>query len=211
MAKKKYGSYSKHSGGRKVKGENLNKVMMKDINFLRDLNNVGRMQEHHLKEHNIPASRATKMVWDGYIQKSEDHKGNTCWNITKEGRELLARETGEDVSAYKAQGLNSRYYHDLKLADINATLTREERDSWITETRLREMWNERLEEIKRTDEDEYNRLKELNISPPDGAYIDSSGVIHAVEVISIWYTQEQIDAKIEYCNQMNMEFHGYRC
>lgn len=209
MAKKNNNKY-KNKGGRKAKGENI-KIIKKDIDFLRDLNNSGRMQEHHLQEHNIPSSRASKMVWDGYIQKKDDENGNPTWNITNEGREVLARETGEEVYAYKAQGMNSRYYHDLKLADLNSELTREERDTWMNEGQLRDMWEQHLQEVKAEDPAEYLRLSELNVSPPDGAYVTSSGEIVAVEVISRWYTEEMIEAKITYCQEMNMLFQGYRC
>lgn len=210
MAKKNNNKYGKNQGGRKVKGENI-KILKKDINFLRDLNNSGRMQEHHLKEHDIPTSRASKMVWDGYIEKKDDKDGNPTWNITKEGREVLARETGETVYSYKAQGMNSRYYHDLKLADLNSELTREERNTWMNEGQLRDMWENHLQEVKLTDPDEYERLSNLNVSPPDGAYITSEGTIQAVEVISRWYTEEMIEAKIIFCQEMNMSFQGYRC
>lgn len=209
MAKKNNNSY-KNKGGRKVKGENI-KIIKKDIYFLRDLNNTGRMQEHHLKEHNIPPSRASKMVWDGYIEKKDDKDGNPTWNITSEGREVLARETGEEVYAYKAQGMNSRYYHDLKLADLNSELTREERDTWMNESQLRNMWEQHLQEVKSEKPEEFLRLSELNVSPPDGAYITSDGTIQAVEVISRWYTEEMIEAKITFCQEMNMSFQGYRC
>lgn len=210
MAKKSSSRYGKNHGGRKAKGENI-KIIQKDIDFLKDLNNCGRMQEHHLQEHNIPTSRASKMVWDGYIEKKCDDKGNPTWNITKEGREVLAKKTGEEIYSYKAQGMNSRYHHDLKLADLNSELTREERNTWMNEGQLRQMWENHLQEVKAKDPEEYLRLSELNVSPPDGAYITSSGEVVAVEVISRWYTEEMIQAKITFCQEMNMTFQGYRC
>ena len=107
--------------------------------------------------------------------------------------------------------MNSRYHHDLKLADLNSELTREERNTWMNEGQLRQMWENHLQEVKAKDPEEYLRLSELNVSPPDGAYITSSGEVVAVEVISRWYTEEMIQAKITFCQEMNMTFQGYRC
>lgn len=199
---------------RKAKGQNLNKIMMKDIRFLEGLNNCGRFKEEHLQHFNIPTSRASKMVWDGYIQKKTDVDGNSCWNITKEGREVLARETGESVSAYKAQGANDRYYHDFKMADLycfNFGVSHDDEKEWINETELRSMWDEHLQEKKMSDPDEYDRLSKLDVSPPDGAIRMPDGRIEAVEAISRWYTEEMISAKMTFCEELGMNFNGFQC
>lgn len=200
--------------GRKVKGQNLNRIMPKDIKFLDSLNNCGRFKEEHLQHFNIPTTRASKMVWDGYIQKKIDANGNACWNITKEGRDLLARETGEPVTAYKAQGANDRYYHDYKMADLycfNYDVAHDDNKEWINESELRNMWDQHLQETKLTDPKEYERLSKLNVSPPDGAIRMPDGSYEAVEAISKWYTEEMISAKMTFCQEMNMNFNGFYC
>lgn len=200
--------------GRKAKGENLNKIMMKDIRFLEGLNNCGRFKEEHLQHFNIPTTRASKMMWDGYIEKKVDYNGDSCWNITREGRDILARELGEPVIAYKAQGANDRYYHDYKMADLycfHHDVGHDDEKQWLNESELRNMWDQHLQEKKLTDPEEYERLSKLDVSPPDGAIRMPDGSYEAVEAISRWYTEEMISAKMTFCEEMNMNFNGYYC
>lgn len=200
--------------GRKAKGENLGRIMLKDIKSLSALNDCGRFKQEHFDYFNIPPSRVSKMVWDGYAQKKTDINGDSCWNITKEGRDMLARETGEKIVTYKPQGSNDKYYHDYKVADMycfHHDVGHDDGKEWINETELRNMWDQHLQEVKMEDPEEYKRLSSLDVSAPDGAVRMPDGTIEVVEAISRWYTEEMIESKITFCEEMNMTFNGYYC
>lgn len=200
--------------GREAKGKNLKNIMLKDIKSLSALNDCGRFKQEHFDYFKIPPSRVSKMVWDGYIQKKTDVNGDSCWNITKDGRDMLSRETGQKVIAYKAQGSNDKYYHDFKMADLycfNYNVGHDNDKEWINETELRDMWDTHLQDMKMNDPDEYDRLSKLDVSPPDGAIRMPDGSIQAVEAITRWYTEEMITSKMTFCEEMNMTFNGYYC
>lgn len=197
--------------GREVKGENLKRIMWKDLESLKGLNDCGRFKAEHFKKFGCEA-RMYKYVWDGYAKVQKDNEGNDSFTITKEGRDLLARELDREIYGYKAQGKDSRFYHDYNQADRYCFhLTDEQRDTYMNETQLKEMRDQFMAELKLTDPERYEEYSKIDVSPPDGAYIDSDGTVHAVETVSKWYTQEMIDSKIQFCSQMNMNYHQYNC
>lgn len=199
------------SGGRKVKGENLGRIMWKDLQSLKGLNDCGRFKEEHFKSFGCE-KRMYKYVWDGYAKVEKDDKGKDCFTITKAGREMLSRELDREIYAYKPQGENSRFYHDYANADRYCFhLNDDERDSYMNETQLREMREQYMAELKQTDPVKYEEYSKIDVSPVDGAYIDASGVFQAVEIVSKWYTQEMIASKMEFCSQMNITYNQYKC
>lgn len=107
---------------------------------------------------------------------------------------------------YNAQLIN----HDLGISNKYFYLNEGQRESWKTETELRQEFEEKLQEIKIIDYDRYEEinkmLEEKLISTPDGDYMYKEiGVETYFEVITNSYGQEEIQAKERFVEIMNIK------
>lgn len=89
-------------------------------------------------------------------------------------------------------------------------MSAKERETWKTETELRQELEEKLQEIKTIDYERYqeiNRmLEEKLISTPDGAYIGKeTGIETYFEVITNSYGQTEIEAKERFIEIMDIK------
>lgn len=172
------------------------------------ISKCGHVKEAQLKNY-IADKRISNYVKDNLITKEVFNKNNgeqlVAYKLTKDGKKLLERQWGVK-SHYNAQSIN----HDLGISNKYFSLSEDKRETWKTETELRQELEEKLQEIKIIDYDIYEEinkmLEEKLISTPDGAYVDKeTGIETYFEVITNSYGQEEIQAKERFVEIMNIK------
>ncbi|MGU8973039.1 hypothetical protein ACEE21_12990 [Clostridium baratii] len=180
----------------------------RDEKALMSISRCGHISHNNLREY-IAEKRILNYERDGLVTKEVFSKNNgeqlVGYKLTAEGRKFVEREYGFKEHQV-AQSLN----HDLGIANIYFSLTQEERDTWKTETQIRDEFEERLQQIRIND---YERYKEINklieerqISVVDCSYVDKETEIeNYVEVITNSYGQAEIEAKERFIEIMNIK------
>ena len=175
---------------------------------LTSISKCGHVRESELKNF-IADKRINNYVKDNLVTREVFNKNNgeqlVAYKLTKEGKKLLEREWGV-TNHYNAQSIN----HDLGISNKYFSLSEDKRETWKTETELRQELEEKLQEIKTIDYERYqeiNRmLEEKLISTPDGAYIDKeTGIETYFEVITNSYGQTEIEAKERFIEIMDIK------
>ncbi|HCQ5550140.1 TPA: hypothetical protein OLX94_001954 [Clostridioides difficile] len=175
---------------------------------LTSISKCGHVRESELKNF-IADKRINNYVKDNLVTREVFNKNNgeqlVAYKLTKEGKKLLEREWGVK-NHYNAQSIN----HDLGISNKYFSLSEDKRETWKTETELRQELEEKLQEIKTIDYERYqeiNRmLEEKLISTPDGAYIDKeTGIETYFEVITNSYGQTEIEAKERFIEIMDIK------
>lgn len=175
---------------------------------LTSISKCGHVRESELKNF-IADKRINNYLKDNLVTREVFNKNNgeqlVAYKLTKDGKKLLERQWGVK-SHYNAQSIN----HDLGISNKYFSLSEDRRETWKTETELRQEFEEKLQEIKIID---YERYKEINkmleeklISTPDGAYVDrETGIETYFEVITNSYGEEEIQAKERFVEIMNIK------
>lgn len=173
------------------------------------LSKVGHATTSQLKSCGLADSRIKNYVRDGLVQKVA-HNGGEAYKLTRAGRELATNNWGIK-DHYHAQSVN----HDLGLANKYFSLTDEQRDTWKTETELRDQFQEELDKMRDQGEEEKAQMYEdmLNqglISMPDCTYSNEQGVEISYEVITNNYGEEELQAKEAYVQIVGCEYETTR-
>lgn len=189
----------------------INKITSKDNNMFYAYSRVGYLHGDDIRSFGISAKRLNDYECEGYTQKVPYVDRDTgaeryAYQLTQKGKEL-AREN--DTEGRISNFYKSNIDHDIALNKVYFGLSQEERDSWITESQVRECLNEAIERCKDTDEGRYNELKTMQenglISPTDGGYM-RNGELILIESITRNYTDAQISAKLEASEVLNAEY-----
>ncbi|NMM64228.1 hypothetical protein HBE96_16505 [Clostridium sp. P21] len=188
------------------------KFYNRDRLALTSLSKCGHCTNEQLKNY-VADTRIKHYVYDGYVKKEVFNKNNgerlIGYKLTNEGRKLLENEWGVK-SHYIAQSIR----HDIGIANKYFSLSQEQKETWKTETELRHEFIERLEEIKNEDysryEELYNMLEERQISIPDASYEIENEIEVCYEVITNSYGQDEILAKENYIEIMNVKYETVR-
>lgn len=184
----------------------------RDQKALLAVSKCGYVSHTNLKNF-VADSRIKNYCRDGYIIKETVTKPNgevlEGYKLTKQGRDFVAKEYGFK-DHYHAQSLN----HDLKLADKYLSLTEQERETWKTETQLRNEFEEKLNQLYKVDYERYNEIREQleqgKISMTDCSYISEKGIEIAYEIITNSYGQQEIEAKEKFVEIMKLEYEAER-
>ena len=175
---------------------------------LTSISKCGHVRESELKNF-IADKRINNYLKDNLVTREVFNKNNgeqlVAYKLTKEGKKLLEREWGVK-NHYNAQSIN----HDLGISNKYFSLNEDKRETWKTETELRQEFEEKLQEIKIIDYERYEEinkmLEEKLISTPDGAYVDrETGIETYFEVITNSYGEEEIQAKERFVEIMNIK------
>lgn len=170
----------------------------RDEKALLSVSRCGYVSHNNLKEY-IAEKRILNYVRDGLVTKESFSKNNgeqlIGYKLTADGRKFVEREYGFKYHQI-AQSLN----HDLGISNRYFSLSQEERDTWKTETQIRQEFEERLEEIRLNDYERYDEINKLiddrKISIVDCSYVDKeSGIENYVEIITNSYGQAEIESK----------------
>jgi DNA-binding Lrp family transcriptional regulator len=179
------------------KSQYVERITTKDRRMLSGLARVGYMGLRQLNEDmGISMNRIKNFVREGYIIRSEHvykptGNGMPVFNLTDKGKNLCSRETAL-IQFY----ISASASHDLALSQKYSETEEEYQCRWIVEME----WRDRFRA-------EFGiEPAQLNMSPPDGGYITSSGELVAIEVVTSSYTDEDIQSKIEFCEKIGATY-----
>lgn len=155
----------------------------------------------------IADKRITNYIRDGLVTKEVLNKNNgqqiSGYKLTNQGRKLIEKEWGVK-NHYIAQSVN----HDLGISNKYFSLSDLERETWKTETEIRNEFEERLDELRNSDFERYNNInkmvEEKLISVPDCAYIENNIEVY-LEIITNSYGQAEIEAKERFIEIMGIK------
>lgn len=182
----------------------------KDKDFVRGLSHCGRMTREQAEGIGMNPTRLHNFQKDGYVERTYSFDRSKreyveSFYLTNKGRSFATAELGVE-SFYRSNGTN----HDIALVGEYQKLSLDEQRSWMTENELRDMFKERLQELR--DEGQELRAMELEqklqeglISPSDGGYVTSEGKIIVIEVVTKHYGPAEIQAKEEFAQVMGAE------
>lgn len=181
----------------------------RDKDAFNGFRNCGHLDHNHLKLFGLSDTKIKNLCRENLIQRcSYDIKGNRengiCYKLTDKGKELGTSKWG--LTNY-AQSVNSHARHNLDVANKFLSLDRAERDCCLNERDLRDMTQERINQLEEQRErDRYQEmLDQGKMSMPDIAYVSKEGTIVAYETITNNYGQEEIQAKEETCTFLEIE------
>lgn len=190
--------------------------------FLRDklaftaLWKTGIVRAEALKEHcNVADGRIKNYVRDGYAEKIlyKDRKEfKEAYTLTRKGREHAERQW-QLRDHYHAQTKSP--YHDLALSDKYFSLPEQVRDTWRTESQVRNQFLEKLEQLREQGNEQladmyYDMFKSHDFSMPDAVYTNEQGVEVAYELVTDNYTSQQLLAKEATCEIMEYSYEANR-
>ena len=190
----------------------LKQIFPRDKEFFTNLNNTGVVTPQHYKDAGVSSSRIKAYVKAGLIEKTpKTNGGEFGYKATSEGKKFAEQQWGIKRSeSYAFQSLN----HDRKLEEEYYKLDREQYE-WRTESQARDMFRERIEEIRNEDITRAERLEKMwdnkEISMPDAVVINrETGVVTALEVITNSYGEQELQAKETFVEIMNVEYKPVR-
>jgi hypothetical protein len=161
------------------------------------LSKTGIVRLEALKEHcKVTDGRIKNYVREGYAEKilyKDGKEIKEAYALTKKGRELAEKQWALR-DHYHAQTKSP--YHGLTLSDKYFSLSEQIRDTWRTETKVREQFLVKLREVEREDKERanlyYKMMEDRLISMPDGVYTSETGVEIAYEVVTDSYGRQEI-------------------
>jgi DNA-binding HxlR family transcriptional regulator len=177
------------------------------------LSKVGHATPSQLKSCGVADSRIKNYVRDGLVEKVAYKSGKDtgeAYKLTKAGREMASNNWGIK-NHYHAQSVK----HDLDIANKFFSLSDSQRDTWKTETELRDRFEERIQEIRDQGDEDTAKMYEdmLNqglISMPDASYETEDGVEICYEVITNNYGEAELQAKEAYVQIVKCEYETSR-
>ena len=180
------------------------KIMNKDKEVFEAVCKVGHIRREHIESLRVNNNRINTYVKEGYMKK-EVHKGVESFKLTKEGHSIAEKEM-YIYDHYKAQSHN----HDLGVADKYFSLDYRVRDTFKSETELKNQFKEHIEKVSVVDKERAEKLendyREKRISVPDCSFVGENGTPVAFEIVTANYSKAEIQAKEEFCREMKMEY-----
>ena len=176
-------------------------IYPRDVRALSSLARCGYVTREQLGQF-LRAKRIEGYVKDGLVEKVHHSRpGNRfnmdtdCYRLTRRGRDFCRKELSLQ-SLYNAQNPG----HDLALSERYFSLSASERESWRTEGQSRSYIEHVISEMRQQGEEErakllWESLQDNKLSMPDAVYTTDSGVVVALEVITVHYGHEEIVAK----------------
>lgn len=187
--------------------KNLN---YRDVQAIKSLGRCGYVTHNQLNTF-LKDNRISNYQKEGLIKKDiyTDNKNNsiTAYKLTDKGKDL-AIQHGVN-KPYMAQSVK----HDMNISNRYFSLSEQERETWKTETEIREKFLEELERIREQDQvkarDIEDELRDRQISMPDCSYTLETGIEVYFESVTNSYGQEELEAKeraIEILKTDNTEY-----
>lgn len=186
--------------GRGRKKQYIKVLTSKDKEMLRAFRNCGRLSSDHLKtDLSMSDKRVINFQRDGYVEKTrllnrKTKKMDAVYQLTEKGRTAVESYLNLTHCYKSNSGL-----HDLGVADQYLSLTKDQRDSWETESELQELREAMVEEGL------LSVAEDSRASATDGAYINEFGTKIAFEVITRNYGKVEIEAKETFAAEMGMQ------
>ena len=203
--------------------KHINKINLRDLKALYGLTRVGYFTKEQMKDNlKITNNRTESMLKDKLIEekiykyKNQEH---IAYKLTDRGFKFLRTnikgELKESLNlSDKRLYISSSPQHDVYLAEKYLQLDWREQQTWKSEGEMRDQFKEHLESLKEQGEiAKYNQLQEMlylkSISMPDGSYTSIAGDVEVIEIVGK-YTQEMIQAKVNYCTEIGCNSTFYK-
>ena len=190
----------------------LKQIFSRDKEFFTNLSNTGVVTQSHYKDAGVSSSRIKAYLKAGLIEKTpKENGGEFGYKATYQGKEFAEKQWGIKRSeSYTFQSLN----HDRKLEEEYYKLDREQYE-WRTESQARNMFREKIEEIRKQDPVKAENIESMwgnkEISMPDAIIINrETNVITAIEIITNSYGEQELQAKETFVEVMNIEYKPVR-
>ena len=184
------------------------KIMNKDKEIFGAICKTGHVRREHIESLNIKENRLNTYLEEELVRR-EVYRGEESYSLTAKGQTLAKEEMGIE-NHYKRQSHN----HDIAIADKYFELGYRERETFLTETELREILRDHIEEVRESDGERAEKIERDYargaISIPDCAYQNSAGETVVYEVVTANYSKVDIAAKEQYCEEMKMEYQEIR-
>lgn len=186
----------------------------KDRDTFTAFKNVGHLSHHNLKSLGLSETKIKNYQREGFIKKvSYDIKGQKengiCYKLTNLGKEVGADKFG--LNNYM-QTTDGHERHNLDVANKYMELTREERLSVMNEREVRELVQDKIYEIENKIEryQAQEMLDQGKMSMPDMVYVTKEGVTIGYETTTNNYGVEEIQAKMETCTFLEIEYQEHK-
>ncbi|CEP82664.1 hypothetical protein [Paraclostridium sordellii] len=196
----------------KNKHTDLKQIFPRDKEFFGNIKNCGVVTTQHLKDAGITKSRMKEYIKCGYMQKTKPENGGKFGYVaTPRGKDFAEKTWGyERKDFYTFQSLE----HCGKLAE-EYFQTDHSRYEWRTESQAREMFQDKIEQIREEDPGRAEKIEQLwekgDISMPDALVIErGTERILAVEVITNSYGQQELQQKELFVEIMQVEYKPIR-
>lgn len=191
----------------------ITQFFKRDKDAFTSMSKVGHITQQQMKSCNVTESRIKNYIRDGLVERVAYKTNKTtdyAYKLTRQGRELAERNWGVN-NHYHAQSIN----HDLSIANKYFSLSEEQRQTWKTETELRDKFEEKLQDLKDQGEEETARLygemlEKGLISMPDASYVSEDGIEVSYEVITSSYGRQELQAKETYVEIMKCKYEAVR-
>lgn len=179
----------------------------KDERFFKTLAYAGNIKSSDANKINISDSRINNFRKDGYIKEisypSTSHQqieSNRCWILTDKGKTLLK----EKYLVNRVQSSHAAI-HNCKVAEELCNLSKDEFNTVVPEWD-RDLWNEKLNEMSEGDRNRWEEeINQGRLSGIDIIYTTSSGTVTGVEIVTPSYGPEEIQAKEETAELLQIE------
>lgn len=183
----------------------IKNYMYRDKQALMSISRCGHVSHEQLKNF-VADSRIKNYCRDGLVEKevfnTTQGERLTGYKLTKEGKSFIEKNYG-----FTGHQHSQSLVHDLGISQKYFGLTETERETWRTETELRDQFQVELDRLRDSEIDRYkeleNMMKNREISVPDCSYVQG-GVEIVFEVVTNSYGRAEIQAKEQYTQIMNM-------
>lgn len=190
----------------------LKQIFSRDKIFFENLSNTGVVTPDNYRNAGVSASRIKAYAKAGLIEKTQkQNNGAFGYKATTAGKDFAEKMWGIKRSeSYAFQSLN----HDKKLEEEYYKLDREIYE-WRTESQARDIFRDKIEEIRQEDPIRADRIQEMwdrkEISMPDAIIVNKeTGVVIALEIITNSYGEQELQAKETFVEVMNIEYKPVR-
>lgn len=202
-----------------AKKQYIPQFFKRDRDGMTALSRTGIARIETLKEKcNLADSRIRNWIKDGYAEKiyykvgKQEKEVKEAIILTKKGKELVEQKWNVR-DHYHAQTQSP--YHDLALSDKYFSLPENIRETWKTETQVRNQFMEKLQQLREQGHQEQAQRYEdmLNkglISMPDGMYTNEQGIEVAHEIITDSYGRAEMLAKETTCEILGLNYETTR-
>lgn len=189
-------------------GKYIKNLYNRDKDVFYAFNKVGNLNSQHLNQLGLSDSRIKNYCREGYLKKVEyqikgSKENGIAYKLTDKGKEIGTSRFGLTLYAQ-----NTSVRHNMDLADKYMKLSENERNSVLNEREVREMVQAKIVNLEQVQErDRYQEMLEQGkMSMPDIVYVSEQGTMIAYETITNNYGENEIQAKVETCEFLKIEY-----
>lgn len=189
-------------------GKYIKNLYSRDKDVFFAFNKVGNLNQQHLNQLGLSNSRIKNYCREGYLKKVEykikgSKENGIAYKLTDKGKEIGTSKFGLTLYAQ-----NTSVRHNMDLADKYIKLSENERMTVLNEREVRELVQAKIVNLEQVqDRDRYQEMLEQGkMSMPDIVYVSEQGTMIAYETITNNYGENEIQAKVETCEFLKIEY-----